>query len=177
VVGSARCVLVLAAAGLLAACGGQSKPKPVVCVPRARPTVAAHLQLPVSAVTQAVNKGNNGMPQCVLTAVRPGQRPVVVTVNLDNGAQPYFRLERTSVEASQQFGTERLYAAPTLIMGLGLDAYWYPDPNYAQTTDGVRLITATISWPGSSQAHRQALAIAVARRFLGRIHHNPNAGY
>ena len=169
--------MILAAAGLLSACGGQSQRKPVVCVPSARPTLAAHLRVQVSAVSRTVSKGNNGMPQCVLTVTRPGQPTVRVTVNLDNGAQPYFRLERTSVEASQQFGTKRLYAAPTLIMGLGLDAYWYPDANYAQTTDGVNLITATISWPGSSQAQRQALSVAVARRFLGRIHHNPNAGY
>ena len=100
-----------------------------------------------------------------------------MTVNLDNGPQPYFRLERTAVEATQQFGTERLYTAPDQIMGLGLDADWYPDGNYLETTDGSRLITATIAWPGSAQAHRRALSIAIARPFLGRIHHNPNAGY
>jgi hypothetical protein len=175
--GSVRCVLIIAATGLLSACGGQSQHKPVVCVPSARPTLAAHLRVPLSVVSQAISKGNNGMPQCVLKVSRSGQRPVQVTANLDNGAQPYFRLERTSVEASQQFGTERLYAAPDLIMGLGLDAYWYPDANYVQTTDGVRLITVTVGWPGSSQAQRRALSVAVARGFIGRIHHNPNAGY
>ena len=117
------------------------------------------------------------MPQCVLTATRPGQPPVRVTVNLDNGPQPYFRLERTAVEASQQFGTERLYAAPELVMGLGLDADWFPDANNLETTDGVKLITATIGWPGSSQGQRRALSVAIARQFIGRIHHNPNAGY
>jgi hypothetical protein len=146
-------------------------------VPRARPTIASRLQVPVSAVSQVVSKGNNGMPQCVLTATRPGQPPVHVAVNLDSGPQPYFRLERTAVEASQQFGTERLYAAPELIMGLGLDADWFPDGNYVLTTDGVNLITTTVAWPGSSQAQRRALSVAIARRFVGRIHHNPNAGY
>jgi hypothetical protein len=175
--GSARCVLILAAAGLLSACGGKSHPRPVVCVRSARPTLASHLQLPVSAVSQAVSKGSNGMPQCVLTARPPAGRPVRVTVNLDNGPQPYFRLERTAVEASQQFGTERLYAAPDLIMGLGLDADWFPTDNYVLTTDGVKLITVTVAWPGSSQGKREALSIAIARRFLGRIHHNANAGY
>ena len=146
-------------------------------MPRARVALAAHLGVAPSAVSQAVSKGNNGMPQCVLTVRRAGMPPVRVTVNLDNGAQPYFRLERTSVEASQQFGTKRLYAAPTLIMGLGLDAYWYPDANYAQTTNGIDLITATVDWPGSQQAQREALSIAVARPFVGRLHHNANAGY
>src|SRR5438270_13423160 len=108
----ARCVLIVAAAGLPSSCGGHAGHRPVVCVPSARPTFASHLQLPASAVSQAVSRGNNGMPQCVLTARRPGERPVQVTVNLDNGPQPFFRLERAAVEASQQFGTERLYAAP-----------------------------------------------------------------
>ena len=146
-------------------------------MPSARPTLGSHLQLPASAVSQAVSRGNNEMPQCVLTARPAARRPVRVTVNLDNGPQPFFRLERTAVEASQQFGTERLYAAPELIMGLGLDADWFPDGNYVLTTDGVKLITVTVAWPGSSQAARRALSIAVARRFLGRLHHNPNAGY
>jgi hypothetical protein len=176
-VGSARCVLILAAAGLLSACGGLSQHKPAVCVPRARAVLAARLGVRPSAVSEAVNKGNNGMPQCALTVRRPGERPVQVIVNLDNGPQPYFRLERTAVEATQQFGTERLYAAPDQIMGLGLDADWYPDGNYLETTDGSKLITATIAWPGSSPAQRRALSIAIAHPFIGRIHHNPNAGY
>jgi len=156
---------------------GTARRHPTVCVRSARPTLASHLQVPVSAVSQVVSKGGNEMPQCVLTATRPGQPPVRVTVNLDNGPQPYFRLERTAVEASQQFGTERLYAAPELIMGLGLDADWFPDANNVETTNGVKLITATIAWPGSSEAQRRALSVAIARRFIGRIHHNPNAGY
>ena len=173
----ARCALFIAAAGLLSSCGGHAPHRPVVCVPGARSLLAARLGVASSAVSQSVSTGNNQMPQCVLTASRPGQRPVQVTANLDNGAQPYFRLERTAVEASQQFGTERLYAAPQLIFNLGLDADWYPDGNYVQTTDGVKLITVTVAWPGSSQAQRRALSVVIARRFLGRIHHNPNAGY
>ncbi|HEY1593491.1 MAG TPA: hypothetical protein VGF81_16960 [Solirubrobacteraceae bacterium] len=168
------------AAALLAVvvvgCGSASH-RPTVCAPRGRALLAVHLAVAQSAVSAAVSKGNNGMPQCVLTVRRPGMRPVQVTVNLDNGPQPFFRLERTAVEATQQFGTERLYAAPDQVMGLGLDADWYPDSNYLETTDGRRLITATIAWPGSSQAQRRALSIAIARPFLGRLHHNPNAGY
>jgi hypothetical protein len=139
--------------------------------------LAAQLGVAPSAVSEAVTKGNNEMPQCVLTARHPGTRPVEVTVNLDTGPQPFFRLERTAVEASQQFGTERLYAAPEQIMGLGLDADWFPSSNYLETTDGSKLITVTIGWPGSSQAQRRALSIAIAHPFIGRLRHNPNAGY
>ncbi len=174
---SARCVLILAAAGLLSACGGQSQHKPLVCVPRARALLATHLGVATSAVSEAVTKGSNSMPQCVLPVHRHGQPAVQVTVNLDNGPQPYFRLERTAVEASQQFGTERLYAAPEQIMGLGLDADWFPDSDYLETTDGSKLITVTIGWPGSSPAQRRALSIAMAHPFIGRLRHNPNAGY
>jgi hypothetical protein len=175
--GYVRRAPILAAAGLLSACGGQSHHRPVVCVASARPALASHLELPASAVSQAVSRGNNDMPQCLLTARRPAGRPVQVTVNLDNGPQPFFRLERTAVEASQQFGTERLYAAPQLIMGLGLDADWFPDGNFTETTDGTKLITVTVAWPGSSQAQRRALSVAIAHRFVGRLRHNPNAGY
>jgi hypothetical protein len=117
------------------------------------------------------------MPQCVLKARRSARLPVQVTINLDNGPQPFFRLERTAVEASQQFGTVRLYAAPQQIPGLGLDADWFPDNNDLETTDGARLITVTIRWPRSSQAQRRALAAGMARPFLGHLRHNPAAGY
>src|SRR5437763_17079397 len=98
--GPARCAVILVAAGLLTSCGGHARHRPVVCVPSARAVLAAQLGVPVSEVSQAVSTGNNGMPQCVLTARRAGTPPVQVTVNLDNGPQPYFRLERTAVEAS-----------------------------------------------------------------------------
>ena len=139
--------------------------------------VATELGAPASSISQSASTGNNGMPQCVLTVMRSSQPTVRVTANLDDGAQPYFRLERTAVEATQQFGTERLYAAPDQISGLGLDADWYPDANYVQTTDGVRLITVTVAWPGSSQEQRRALSAAIARRYLGPLHHNPSQGY
>ena len=89
-----------------------------------------------------------------------------VVANLDSGAQPYFRLERTAVEATQQFSTTRNVAAPQTIKGLGLDADWYPAQQQLQTTDGVRLITITVAWHGVSQGRRRALAVAVARPYL-----------
>ena len=163
-----RSAVIVIAAVALAGCGAQARHRPPVCVRGTSALLASRLAIPQSAVSQAVSTGNNGMPQCVLSARRPGAQPVRVTANLDNGAQPYFRLERTAVEASQQFGTVRLYAAPQQIPGLGLDADWFPDGDYLETTDGVRLITVTIGWRGSSQAQRRGLAQAMARPFLER---------
>jgi hypothetical protein len=164
-----RSGLILAAIALCG-CGGHARAKPVVCVPAARPLLAARLGVPATAISQAVTTGNNGMPQCVLTAARAGERPVQLTVNLDNGPQAYFRLERTAIEASQQFGTVRLYAPPEQIPGLGMEADWFPDADNLETTDGLRLITVTIAWPGSKQAERRRLAEALARPFLMRPH-------
>ena len=89
--------------------------------------------------------------------------------NVDNGPQPYFRLERTIVEAGQQFGAVRTAAPPQSVTGLGLDAAWFPDEMKLMTTDGVRLITVTINWPGTSGARRRALARATARDYLGPL--------
>jgi hypothetical protein len=171
-----RASAVVLAVVLLAGCGSAHH-GPSVCVPRARAAVAGRLGVPVAAVSQSVSAGNNGMPECVLTARRSGEPAVRVTVNLDNGPQPYFRLERTVVEASQQFGTVRLYAAPQQIPGLGLDADWFPDGDYVMTTDGARLMTATVGWPHSTQAQRRALAQTAARAFLRRARRRAANGY
>ncbi len=37
------------------------------------------------------------------------------------------------------------------------------------TTDAVRLITATVSWPRASRDQKVALAVAAARPYLGRL--------
>jgi hypothetical protein len=171
-----RWTAAILAAALLTGCG-RAGGRPSVCAAGARTAVAGRLGVPASAVSQRVSTGNNAMPQCVLTARRPAAAPVVVTVNVDTGPQPYFRLERTAVEAAQQFGTVRLYAPPQQISGLGLDADWFPDGDYAMTTDGRRLITATIGWPRSSQAQRRALAETAARSFLGAPRRRAATGY
>jgi hypothetical protein len=88
-----------------------------------------------------------------------------VVVNVDASPQPYTRLERTIVEAGQQFGTVRSFAAPVAVGGLGLDAAWLPDQDELITADQRRLITVTVSWKGSRRP-RQALARALAHRYL-----------
>ena len=92
-----------------------------------------------------------------------------VVVNVDNGPQPYFVLERTAIEQSQKFSDPRLAVPAVHVAGIGLDAFWYGAEQQFMTTDGVNLITVTVSWPAASVARRQALGEAVARTYLGKL--------
>jgi hypothetical protein len=89
-----------------------------------------------------------------------------VVVNLDGSPQPYQRLERMIVEDGQQFATQREFAPPQAITGLGLDAAWVPGLSELATTDGRRLITLTVSWPHARGAAARELAVALARLYL-----------
>jgi hypothetical protein len=91
---------------------------------------------------------------------------VRVTANVDTAPQPYYVLERATVEATQVFGPARMAATPLVVTGLGLEATWFPDYTQLMSTDGTRLITASISWRGASQARERALAKAVSRAYL-----------
>jgi hypothetical protein len=154
----------------LCACGGSSAPTPKAptlkapCQTRARAIVAQLLGVGATAVSAAVSTGNNGSPQCTYAA---GRRSLLV--NVDTTPQPYFILERTAVEAAQQFATVRTTPLPAHVGGIGLDAYWFPALNQFMTTDGVRLIAVTVSVPGATQARRIAAGKAVARPYLGRL--------
>jgi len=108
------------------------------------------------------------MRQCTYGARVGDGRRVVVTVNVDTGAQAYFRLERTVVEASQVFSTVRLIAAPQQVPGIGLDADWFPAERQLMTTDGRRLLTVSVGWGGATESRRRALVEAVVRPYLGR---------
>jgi hypothetical protein len=162
------CPLLLLA--VLAGCGGHSAAKhrsqpAAVCLPAARDAMAGFLGVAPGAVATRVSRGNNTYLQCTFT-VRPatGGR-VVVLVNNDTGPQPYFVLERTAVEAAQVFTATRTIPAP-LPVKLGLDAYWFPYETQLMTTDGVRLITATVTWRHASQRRMRELSIPVARPYL-----------
>ncbi len=128
--------------------------------------MASFLNVAPGTIALAASTGNNAMPQCSFTVHPPGKKRVQLTANDYTGAQPYFVLERTAIEASQQFGTARLLAAPQGVLGLGLEADWFPATTQLMATDGIRLITATVNWRGTTQARRQALAEAVTRAYL-----------
>jgi hypothetical protein len=161
----------------LAGCGGSSassshttarvvaKPAPL-CLPKAEVALSRLVGVHVSQLTNSPGMGANAEPQCTFKVRLTHGRRLSVIANLDSSPQPYFRLERTAVEATQQFSTTRNIAAPQTIKGLGMDADWYPAQQQLQTTDGVRLITVTVTWHGVSQGRRRALAVAVARLYL-----------
>jgi hypothetical protein len=91
---------------------------------------------------------------------------VAATANVNTGPQPYFVLERTAIEAAQQFTATRMIAAPQAVSRLGIEADWFPAETQLMTTDGVRLITVSVSWRGATQARKRALAVALARTYL-----------
>lgn len=125
------------------------------------------LAVPSSSVAVRSAVANSGAPECDFTAGAGGRR-VRVSVAVDSAPQPYQVLERAAVEEAQVFGTRRVVPAPQAVGRLGLDAYWFPAEQHVMTTDGVRLITATVSWPSARQSRRRALAVAAARPYLGR---------
>jgi hypothetical protein len=75
-------------------------------------------------------------------------------------------LERTAIEAAQVFTVNRLIPAPIAVTNLGIEADWFPDTDQLMCTDGVRLITASVTWHHAKQRQMEALAIAMSRPYL-----------
>ena len=120
--------------------------------------------------TREIASNSSGVPQCNFT-VRAEGRVVRLWVSVDSSPQPYAVLERAAEEDAQNFANDpqSQFPAPQHVAHLGLDAYWFPGPAAAhlETTDAVRLITATIlAWPGTPRRHWSALAAAAARPYL-----------
>jgi hypothetical protein len=170
--------LAILAAVLLAGCGSSASSRHAasatpskqvaapVCLPQARDAVARYLRVAPSAVALAPQTGNNSMPQCSFTAHGARKRTVHVIANVNDGPQPYFVLERTAVEAAQQFTPSRMIAAPQSVTGLGIEADWFPAETQLMATDGKRLITVTVAWGSAPAAGKRALATAALRPYL-----------
>jgi hypothetical protein len=92
-----------------------------------------------------------------------------VTATIDTAPQAYFRLERTVVEEAQTFAQTQGGAAPVQVPGLGLDADWLPGESRLVTTDGTRLVTIAVDWPGAARGRKVSLAAGIARTLLGRL--------
>ncbi len=160
---------VLAVAG----CGASATPRKAshaaappssLCKPAAAAALARFLHVPAAGIRQADSTGSNAMPECGFAArTATGQR-LTVTANVDSSPQPYFRLERTAVEAGQAL-VGQAASIPQTIYHVGIDAYWFPARTQLQSTDGFRLVTVTIDWT-ASQRRQLALAEAVARSYL-----------
>jgi hypothetical protein len=130
--------------------------------------VARYLGVGEAGVAARVTTSSQATPECDLRVMLHGGRAVRLATTLDSSPQPYTRLERTVVEASQQFSAAPL-AMPQNVTHLGLDADWFPGESQLMTTDGHRLITVTVQWRAASERRRRALGEATARAFLGRL--------
>jgi hypothetical protein len=160
---SSVCVL----AAVLGGCG-QAK-RASVCLPGARAAMARFLAVSPRTIAGRASVASNGMPQCGLTVQTNGASRVSVVANVDSAPQAFFRLERTAVEAAQNFTSPRVVAPPQRITGLGLDADWFPSGQQLMTSDGDRLITVTVGWRGASASRKRELAEVVARPYLGPL--------
>jgi hypothetical protein len=171
-----------AAAVLLTGCGSSSRRvakrgPPAVCAPAARTATASSLSVAPGTIAASTSTGNNGSPQCTFKAQTAAGARVRLVANVNSGPQPYFILERTAIEASQQFGTGGFSNAAVPVSGLGIDAYWFAGTTQLMSTDGVRLITVTVSWHGVTQRQRRALATAVSRTYLRARKHGQANGF
>jgi hypothetical protein len=156
---------------LIAGCGGSSLvARPAVCKPKAQQAIARDLGIASGSVTYLRSLGGNGMPQCVFTG-RASGRKVSVTVNADNGPQPYFRLLRTVGEAAQIFGVPPPgFRPPQGLSGLGPFASWFPNSDQLMATNYRLLLTVTVSWPGRGRNKEVGLARAAVVPYLVRPH-------
>jgi hypothetical protein len=139
---------------------------PPVCNPRAVTAMARFLKVAPKTIATSKSIGNNDMPQCTFTERTSAHHQVQVVANVDSSPQPYQVLRRTIEEASQVFVPQRLSPAPTDVPGLGIAASWFPDYQWLQATDGLRLITAGVAWTRSTQQQKIALATAAIRPYL-----------
>jgi hypothetical protein len=139
------------------------------CRPGARNAFARLLHVAPASVTVAAGIGNTADPTCTYaTRVRTGKR-VSLTADVYSGPQPYFVLERTIVEAAQPFTPTRLSPAPQTVTGLGLEASWFPNRDQLMSTDGLKLITVTVAWPGAEARREIAVAKALSLPYLKKL--------
>jgi len=98
---------------------------------------------------------------------------LTVISRLDSAPQPYTRLERLVVEYGQNVVHSGARSYPQSIKRLGLDADWLAAEDRMLTTDGVRLIDVKVRWPSASETARKALAMRLARVYLGPLEKPP----
>jgi hypothetical protein len=175
----------LAGTLLLSACAGslrtQPRSHPVarktagVCRLQVRSNIAGALD--VGSVTARPSVGTNGMPQCTFTAQLKAAR-VSTTVNLDDGPQVPFRLERTVVEAPQLFGPPPPgWHAPIGLSGLGAYASWFTNGDELLASNGVDLITVSVTWPHEPRAGMIKLARAAIEQYMKGAHKLPGKAH
>jgi len=170
---------VIASALALAGCGSSAShhapPRkrtiattlPGPCSPLARTALANALHLSSSAISPRPFTPPSGLAACRFTAPH-----LNVVATLDSAPQAYQRFNRTTVEYEQNVVWAHLGAKASLvnIPHLGLDAYWVPPQREVITTDGIRLITVTVTTVPANTRQPQAVAARLARIYLGPLH-------
>lgn len=164
----------------LAACGGSSskpttsavstakhdsKPAAIpVCYAPARDAMASFLAIRPQQIATARFTGTTGNPECSYTT-GTGKHEIKLLADDYTGSQPYFILERTAEEAAQVFVPTRTVPPPVTI-NMGLGANWFPSREQLMATDGLKLITTTVTWHGVTQKRRLALATAFTQPYI-----------
>lgn len=142
-----------------------------VCAGPGRAVLSARLRVPASRIATRPTRDTDAAPECVFSVQTPARRPrpVVVSVVVDSSPQPYAVLERAASEEAQMFTQTRTTKPPQSVAHLGLDAYWFPQEQHLETTDGRVLVTVTVErWPGAGNRTRKRLTAALARPYLGK---------
>jgi hypothetical protein len=135
-----------------------------VCYDAAKTAMASFLGIPPQHITSAENTGTTGNPECTYTT-GTGRHKIKVLADDYTGNQPYFILSRTAEEAAQVFVPTRTVAPPQSI-NMGIGANWFPAREQLMATDGLKLITTTVTWNGVTQKHRLALAKAFTKPYI-----------
>jgi hypothetical protein len=168
---------------LLSACAGSLRTQPqhaarttaAGCASKAQADIARALD--VSSVTARPSVGRNGMPQCTFTAQSRAGR-VSVIVNVDDGPQVEFRLERTVAEATQLFGPPPPgWHAPIGLGGLGPYASWFTNDDHLLASNGIDLITVYVTWPHEPRPVMIKLARAAIAQYMKRVRKLPGKAH
>jgi hypothetical protein len=175
--------LVACAAGaaiVLAACGGSGPSRGVraaahvggECTARGLARVAAASGIAAGAIATKHFTESDGSAACRFTASRADGGPLSLTVDVDAAPQALNHLDREVVEYSQGVIWFHLgaHAYPQTITHLGLTADWFPAKREVMTTDGDRIVNVTVASCPRRAGRGEALATAVARRYLGPLH-------
>ncbi len=141
------------------------------CAPAVRAVIARQATIPAPTTVAATPFTTpSGAPGCRFAVPRPSGRPLTVAADIDSAPQAYPRLDRQTVEYSQNVLWSHLGAGayPRTVAGLGLAADWFPAERRLLATDGSQLVDVVVTWPGARPGTEQALAEAVARPYLQR---------
>ena len=173
VVAALSCVLCLAACGSSSSSASQTAHESPaaesisipVCYDAAKAAMAGFLGVQAQQITTAEKTGTTGDPECTYTT-GTGRHGIKLLADDYKGSQPYFILDRTAEEAAQVFVPTRTVAPPVAINRIGLEAFWFPAREQLMATDGLKLITTTVTWKGVTQKHRLALAEAFIKPYI-----------